>query len=183
MAVESATSAPARNGGAWLTAYIALNLMTTVLNKFIMKTFDFPYPIALSLWHYTCSSIGSLTLLHGCKYIPTAKLDREAHIKLFLFSVLFNINILISVLSLNMVSMALHQIIRALVPAFTVIICYFMLGKTYPKEILASLAVIFIGVSVYAGKGEVSYTMQGLMVTALGGFLAALKGVMTNIFM
>eukprot|EP00055_Hartaetosiga_balthica_P016561 m.105534 g.105534 ORF g.105534 m.105534 type:complete len:206 (+) comp9133_c0_seq6:108-725(+) len=54
---------------------------------------------------------------------------------------------------------------------------------SYKKEILMSLLVIFIGVFIYAWKGEVDYTLIGLVVTVLGGFLAALKGVLTNMFM
>ena len=37
--------------------------------------------------------------------------------------------------SLNMVSMALHQIIRALTPGFTVAICMVVQGKTYSREV------------------------------------------------
>lgn len=100
---------------------------------------------------------------------------RTAHRKLFLFSILFNVNILISAVSLHMVSMALHQIIRALVPAFTVVIMLVWERKHYPPEILFSLAVIFAGVTIYAMKGEVDYTIFGLLLTLSGAFLAALK--------
>jgi hypothetical protein len=100
-----------------------------------------------------------------------------------LFSVLFNVNILMSTVTLNMVSMALHQIIRALVPAFTVMLMLAFFGTQYRRNILFSLGVIFAGVFLYAAKGEVDYTGLGLLLTLLGTFLAALKGVVTNLFM
>jgi hypothetical protein len=34
-----------------------------------------------------------------------------------------------------MVSMALHQIIRATTPGFTVVLCMVMQGKTYSREV------------------------------------------------
>jgi len=49
----------------------------------------------------------------------------------------------------------------------------------YPRDVLLSLVVVFLGVSMYAAKGEMDYTMFGLMFTVLGVFLAALKGVRT----
>ena len=172
-----------KGGLLWLSLYIAMNLTVTVLNKALMQSFNIPYPNMLVLLHYTCTFVGSAILVHAFKVIEPAKLDRSAHFKLFLFSCLFNVNILVSAVSLNMVSMALHQIVRALTPAFTVLISGLWLGKSYPSTILASLAVMFMGVSVYALKGEIDYTTFGLLLTISGAFLAALKGIVTNQFM
>jgi len=167
----------------WLVGYIVMNLATTVLNKAILLTFNVPFPQTLVLWHYTCTAVGSAIIIHGFKMIKPAKLDGETHKKLFMFSVLFNVNILVSAVSLNMVSMALHQIIRALTPGFTVAICMVVQGKTYSRESIMAVMVIFLGVSLYALKGEVSYSMLGIIVTLAGAFLASLKGVITNMFM
>jgi len=97
--------------------------------------------------------------------------------------VLFNVNIWVSNVTLDMVSMALHQVVRALVPACTVAISFALLGKRYGTNILASLCIIFVGVIVYAAKGEVNYSYLGLGLTLVGTLLAALKGVLTNMFM
>eukprot|EP00045_Choanoeca_perplexa_P017737 m.264152 g.264152 ORF g.264152 m.264152 type:complete len:321 (+) comp17618_c0_seq8:156-1118(+) len=172
-----------KGGLLWLALYIAMNLTVTVLNKALMQTFQIPYPNMLVLLHYTCTFVGSTILVNVLKVIEPAKLDRSAHIKLFLFSCLFNVNILVSAVSLNMVSMTLHQIVRALTPAFTVLISGIWLGKSYPLTTLGSLFVMFIGVVVYASKGEVNYTTLGLLLTLFGAFLAALKGIVTNQFM
>ncbi|EDQ85279.1 uncharacterized protein MONBRDRAFT_29453 [Monosiga brevicollis MX1] len=179
-----AKTAVMESGGlVWLSLYIAMNLATTLLNKALLDTYQLPYPDMLVLLHYTCTFIGASVMVHGFRVIEPAKIDQSAHIKLFLFSVLFNVNILVSAVSLNMVSMAMHQIVRALTPMFTVIICSVWLSKSYSNNVLASLGVMFLGVSVYALKGEVSYTLFGLILTAFGAFLAALKGVVTNQFM
>eukprot|EP00730_Choanoeca_flexa_P004925 TRINITY_DN11843_c0_g1_i2.p2 TRINITY_DN11843_c0_g1~~TRINITY_DN11843_c0_g1_i2.p2 ORF type:complete len:325 (+),score=97.40 TRINITY_DN11843_c0_g1_i2:3729-4703(+) len=172
-----------KGGLVWLVLYIAMNLTVTVLNKALLQTFDLPYPNMLVLLHYTCTFIGANVLIYGFKAIEPAKLDRQANIKLFLFSCLFNVNICVSAVSLNMVSMALHQIVRALTPAFTVLISGIWLGKSYPMTVLLSLVVMFIGVSVYALKGEIDYTTFGLLLTVSGAGLAALKGIVTNQFM
>jgi hypothetical protein len=172
-----------KGGLFWLFLYIAMNLLVTVLNKALLQTYDIPYPDMLALLHYAFTFAGSLVVMHVFRVADSAKLDRAAHLKLFLFSLLFNINILVSNVSLNMVSMAMHQIVRALTPAFTVAICFLWLSKTYAWNILASLTVMFGGVSIYALKGEIDYTTAGLLLTLFGAFLAALKGVVTNQFM
>ena len=72
---------------------------------------------------------------------------------------------------------------RALIPAFTVFISYAWLRKTFSVRIHAAIVIMFIGVFVYAAKGELDYTYFGLTMTLLGGFFSALKGVVTNVFL
>eukprot|EP00911_Craspedida_sp_UC1_P001075 UC1_evm4s808 len=79
--------------------------------------------------------------------------------------------------------MAMHQIVRALCPAATVILTYLLQGKRYSEDVLLALVVIFLGVVLYAGKGDIDYTAWGLIMLLFGVFLASLKGVVTNIFM
>eukprot|EP00047_Mylnosiga_fluctuans_P006188 m.245420 g.245420 ORF g.245420 m.245420 type:complete len:322 (+) comp14703_c0_seq1:38-1003(+) len=168
---------------AWLAAYVFMNLFTTVLNKMLLETYELPFPSEMSFWHYLCSAIGSVFVVRVLRFTEPASLDRSAHIKLFLFSILFNVNILVSTVSLHMVSMALHQIVRALVPAFTVTIMYLWNNKHYPLQIHLSLFTIFIGVGIYAWRGEIDYTAYGMLLTLFGAFLAAFKTVATNVFM
>eukprot|EP00049_Salpingoeca_infusionum_P012378 m.226265 g.226265 ORF g.226265 m.226265 type:complete len:339 (+) comp15167_c0_seq3:37-1053(+) len=170
-------------GPLWLPIYVAMNLIITLSNKAIMEAYDFHYPNTLALWHYFCTALGSLNLVQVFKTIEPAQLNGSAIQKLFLFSILFNVNIAVSTLSLDMVSMALHQIIRALGPLFTVLISFFLQNKRYPVGILASLLVIFLGVTFYALKGEINYSIIGVVLTVSGSALASLKGVLTNVFM
>ncbi|CAO3677310.1 unnamed protein product [Umbelopsis ramanniana] len=94
-------------------------------------------------------------------------------------SVLYTINIAISNVSLNMVSVPFHQVVRAMTPIFTVMISIVFLRTTYSKaKYLALLPVIF-GVG-FATFGEYDFTVLGFLLTVLGTGLAALKTVVTN---
>jgi len=124
-----------------------------------------------------------LMIVRVLRIVPAAKLEWGTVGKLGIFSVLFNVNIWLSNVTLNMVSMAMHQVIRALIPACTVVFSYLILKKTYSKNILFSLVIIFVGVLTYAVKGEVDYSLFGLFLTFVGCMTAALKGVLTNLFM
>ena len=64
--------------------------------------------------------------------------------------------------------MALHQIVRALVPAMTVMITYFWFGRHYSVQIHLSILTIFVGVTFYALKGELDYTLYGISLTLFG---------------
>lgn len=180
--MSSNTTSPI-DGLGWLIGYIVINLGVTFLNKGLFQNYGWPYPTTLALWHYTCTAIGTILYVRVFRIIPAATLEWSSIAKLLVFSMLFNVNIWISNFSLNLVSMAMHQMIRAFVPGFTVAFSFLILQKTYTQTVLLSLGVIFIGVCMYAVKGELDYTMFGMIVTTMGAALAALKGVVTNLFM
>jgi hypothetical protein len=69
--------------------------------------------------------------VHVYVYGTQVKLERKDHLTLFVFSLLFNVNIWLSNYSLNLVTMAMHQVVRAMVPAFTVMLSVPLLGKRY----------------------------------------------------
>lgn len=109
----------------------------------------------------------------------------------------------ISNLSLDLVSVPMHQIIRAITPIFTIIISIVFLGKTYRREIYLSLIPvrrlgeeelwrgalpptqtfldeqIILGVGL-ATFGDYSATMWGFFLTLSGAFSAAVKTIATN---
>jgi hypothetical protein len=39
------------SGISWLVAYVVCNLVTTVLNKAIFSSMNWPHPMSLALWH------------------------------------------------------------------------------------------------------------------------------------
>lgn len=97
---------------------------------------------------------------------------------LIAFSVLFTINIAISNVSLAMVSVPFHQIVRSTTPVATILI-YRWLGRSYGKMTYISLIPIIAGVSL-STYGDYYATLLGATLTFLGVFLAALKTVATN---
>jgi len=172
-----------KTGLMWLTGYIIINMSVTVLNKSLFSTYGWPYPSSLALWHYTVTSVGTLGIVRVFKFVPAATLSWHSVGKLAAFSVLFNVNIWLSNVTLNLVSMAMHQVVRALIPGCTVVLSFFILGKRYNNQIMISVAVIIMGVITYAAKGEVDYSYYGLVMTMAGCICAAAKGVVTNLLL
>ncbi|KAI8366703.1 TPT-domain-containing protein [Radiomyces spectabilis] len=163
-------------GYLWLGLYFILNLSLTLYNKAILL--GFRYPWTLTAIHTLCGSIGCYLLYIFGFFVP-ATLGRNENMVMLMFSVLYTINIAISNVSLNLVSVAFHQVVRAMTPVFTVLISLMFLQKSYSRMIYWSLCPVVLGVA-FATAGEYDYTMMGFLLTVLGTALAAVKTIVTN---
>ncbi|KAF3929813.1 hypothetical protein AA313_de0203309 [Arthrobotrys entomopaga] len=168
---------------AWLAIYFALNLSLTLYNKSVMGSKPdrpalFPFPYLLTGLHALCGSIGCLFFYARGAFTFT-RLSEYENIVMLLFSGLYTINIAISNVSLNLVTVPFHQVVRAMTPFFTVIIFVVCFRKTYGYMTYISLIPVVAGVG-FATAGDYYFTPLGFFLTLLGAFLAALKTVVTN---
>jgi hypothetical protein len=85
----------------WVFSYLALNLTLTLYNKYVLVSF--PYPYTLTAIHSLFASIGGRALLRRNFYRPKplALVDYAA---LVLFSILYSLNIAVSNISLELVT-------------------------------------------------------------------------------
>ncbi|CEI92640.1 Putative Ribonuclease III [Rhizopus microsporus] len=162
----------------WLSLYFFLNLGLTIYNKVIMAMFQFPFPWALTAIHTLCGTIGSYIFWKLDIFKP-AKLGERENMVMLMFSVLYTINIAISNVSLNLVTVPFHQVVRAMTPVFTVMLNVLFLKKTYSAMTYTSLIPVIAGVA-FATFGDYNYTAMGFFLTVLGTILAAVKTVVTN---
>ncbi|KAK9466448.1 triose-phosphate transporter family-domain-containing protein [Lipomyces arxii] len=160
----------------WLAVYFFFNLALTLYNKAVLGNFPFPY--ILTGIHTLCGAIGCTYFYVKGAFTLTTLSDRE-NVTLFLFSLLYTINIAISNVSLNLVTVPFHQIVRAMTPFFTVIIYVVGFRKVYSVMTYVSLIPVVAGVG-FATAGDYYFTPMGFFLTLLGAFLAALKTVVTN---
>lgn len=85
----------------WLALYFSFNLGLTLYNKAVLIHFPFAY--ALTALHALCGAIGGFTLLRCGFYVPK-KLSNGDNLALLAFSLLYTINIAVSNLSLELVT-------------------------------------------------------------------------------
>ncbi|KAL1919175.1 uncharacterized protein VTP21DRAFT_2557 [Calcarisporiella thermophila] len=162
----------------WLALYFFFNLGLTIYNKVVMQLFDFGYPWTLTGIHTFCGACGAY-IAYQLGYFRPANLGERESMVMLLFSVLYTINIAISNVSLNLVTVPFHQVVRAMTPLFTIILSVIFLKKHYSVMIYISLIPVIAGVA-FATFGDYNYTPTGFFLTVLGGVLAALKTVVTN---
>ncbi|KAL1939379.1 hypothetical protein VTO73DRAFT_9935 [Trametes versicolor] len=166
-----------RSQAFWLVLYFAFNLGLTLYNKGVLVRF--PYPYTLTAVHAFCGSLGGYVLRKKKLYTP-ACLDAKSYAVLAAFSVLYAVNIAVSNISLHLVTVPFHQVVRAATPIFTTLLSALILGTRLSAERLIALAPVMFGV-VLATYGDYSFTYMGLLLTLLGAILAALKTIYTNI--
>ncbi|MCJ1305815.1 UAA transporter [Hypocenomyce scalaris] len=160
----------------YLVIYFAFNLGLTLFNKAVM--IKFPYPFLLTTLHACCSSIGTHVLLSR-GFFTLSHLSSHDNFILHVFSVLYSLNIAISNVSLALVTIPFHQVVRATTPVFVIAIYRAMFDATYPIETYCSLIPVIAGVGL-ATYGDYYATVTGFFVTLLGAALAAVKTVVTN---
>lgn len=96
--------------------------------------------------HSLCASIGSYTCYKRGYFKRSVSINKRDHVTLLLYSSLYTINIAVSNLSLNLVSVPTHQVVRSTTPLFTIVISIILYKKTYLKEIYLSLIPVIFGV-------------------------------------
>lgn len=161
----------------WLTLYFAFNLGLTLYNKLVLV--QFPYPYTLTALHALCGSLGGWVLQHQGAYVP-APLAAKHYTVLAAFSALYAVNIAVSNVSLQLVTVPFHQVVRAATPIFTTALSFLLFGTRYTRLKLFTLIPVMFGVAL-ATYGDYYFTMWGFLLTLFGTFLAAVKTIYTNV--
>lgn len=160
----------------WLAIYFFFNLALTLFNKVVLGKFPFPY--TLTAVHALSGTVGCF-ILERAKFFSLSRLTSSEMLSLIFFSFLYTINIAISNVSLGLVTVPFHQVVRATTPLFAIGLNVVLYRSKYPLLTYMSLLLVVAGVG-FATFGDYYSTPLGFLLTLLGAFLAALKTVITN---
>ncbi|GEM07495.1 ribonuclease III [Rhodotorula toruloides] len=160
----------------WLALYFAFNLGLTLFNKLVLQ--GFPFPWTLTAIQMLSGTIGTRALLQRGVFTQARLTTKENGI-MVMFSGLYTINIAVSNLSLHLVSVPFHQVVRAMTPLFTILVTMVFFRKRHSRQTYLSLLPVVAGVA-FATYGDYSFTVWGFILTLLGTLLAALKTIITN---
>ncbi|KAK4503433.1 hypothetical protein PRZ48_004348 [Zasmidium cellare] len=160
----------------FLAAYFFLNLFLTLSNKSVLGKAKLPW--LLTACHASATSIGCFAML-GFGAIKLTQLGTRENLILVAFSFLFTINIAVSNVSLAMVSVPFHQIMRSTCPVVTILIYRFVYGRTYSTPTYLTMIPLIFGVAM-STAGDYYFTLIGFTMTLLGVILASVKTVATN---
>ncbi|KWU46087.1 TPT-domain-containing protein [Rhodotorula sp. JG-1b] len=152
------------------------NLGLTLFNKLVLQ--GFPFAWTLTAIQMLSGTIGTQIALHRGAFTQAHLTTRENGI-MVMFSGLYTINIAVSNLSLGLVSVPFHQVVRAMTPLFTIVISMVMFRKRHSRQTYLSLIPVVAGVA-FATYGDYSFTAWGFVLTLTGAILASLKTIITN---
>lgn len=178
-----------------MSAYFFLNLLVTVTSKQVQFQNQ-------SAWLLTAShAAATFAVTSVIAWIQTCRtglghwdaLRKRLHI-LYPFSLLYALNIFVSNWTLGLVSLTIHQTIRATAPAITVLVAITILGRSwrdYSPEVYGAIALTVSGViwathafhqTTDASNISVSETTTwfGIAMTFVGAVLAVAKTILSN---
>ncbi|KAJ6588328.1 triose-phosphate transporter family-domain-containing protein [Mycena capillaripes] len=161
----------------WLAMYFCFNLGLTLYNKGVLVSFPFPY--TLSALHALFGTIGGTILVQRGCFVPSRPNSWETTV-LVAFSVLYAVNIVVSNVSLQLVTVPFHQVVRAATPIFTIFFSGLLFGAQSSQSKKISLIPVVAGVGL-ATFGDYYFNSAGFLLTLLGTVLAALKTIFTNV--
>ena len=92
----------------WLALYFFFNLSLTLYNKVVLV--HFPYPYTVTALHALCGTIGGWSLLAQGLFVQK-RLSTSDNVALVMFSVLYAMNIAISNVSLNLVTVPVSPLL------------------------------------------------------------------------
>ncbi|KAJ7628404.1 triose-phosphate transporter family-domain-containing protein [Roridomyces roridus] len=161
----------------WLAMYFCFNLGLTLYNKGVLLHFPFPY--TLSALHALFGTIGGSLLVKYRCFVPSRPSPQKVAI-LLAFSLLYALNIAVSNVSLQLVTVPFHQVVRAATPIFTIFFSGLLLDSHSSRARKISLIPVVAGVG-FATFGDYYFTFAGFLLTLFGTVLAALKTIFTNL--
>ena len=148
------------------------------MHHILTSSRKFKFPWLLTGIHSSFAALGCFVLQQR-GYFTLTELSTAEQTKLLAFSTLFTINIAMSNVSLGMVSVPFHQIMRSTTPVFTILIHRVFFARTYETKTYLSLLPLIAGVGLTT-YGDYTFTMLGFVCTLGGAVLAAIKTVATN---
>lgn len=152
----------------WITLSIASSVSIILINKYLMSTYNFHFPLSLTACHFVFQAVFmELSALRGdFERQPIPFRERMIMSAMSVGSVGFmNINLKVN-------SVGMYQVSKLLcIPAMVFIQSMFM-GQTFSSKIKATLAVIILGVGV-ATVTDLSVTSFGVLMAALAVFFTA----------
>lgn len=170
----------------WLSVWFVLNVGLTLLNKSLMVFYHFKFPILLSFIHQSVSTFfsfgGSLTKPSQSNEKNDPKFEGTVTRKILLISIIFTLNIVMGNVSLKLCSVAITQVVRAIIPLLTMLLSMFFLNAKYESIEFVACSVICLGVALSCfgeskQTGETRLTGVGLFVTFVACLLSSSKSV------
>jgi len=162
----------------WLIVWFGINISLTLMNKKFFRDWRFPFPVTLSSIHMASTWIFTSILPFQRK---TLSLREQGTI--FLFSLIFTLNIAVGNTSIHYLTVSLNQVVRSIIPGITMMLSYFFLGTKYNKYHISTIGLVVIGVAMATmGEHSTEFNPLGFTLTLIVCCLSSCKSVLTQKF-
>jgi len=163
-----------------IAAFYLFNVTTVVLNKYLYQVLNFQYPFALTAVHMIVCFIGSFLALRvfTIKQFPFKTIKNDAYVSRVLpLSVLFCANIILGNISLRYVPVSFMQTVKSSVPAFSVALQYFFMGKRFDQKTYLTVFLVVVGVAA-STVTELEFEMIGFVTAVVASITTAAQAIL-----
>lgn len=166
-----------------VTAWYSSNIGVLLLNKYLLSSYGFRYPIFLTMCHMTACSLLSYIAIAWMKLVPMQTIRSPKQFwKIAALSFVFCGSVVSGNISLRFLPVSFNQAIGATTPFFTAVFAYFMTFKREAWLTYATLVPVVTGVIIASG-GEPSFHLFGFIMCVGATAARALKSVLQGILL
>ncbi|KAL0481122.1 sugar phosphate/phosphate translocator [Acrasis kona] len=166
----------------WVSIWFMLNVVLAVLMKHIFTSSSFKFPVLMSTVHMIVGTLLSQGVLISGLVPGEKSISKQGEKHLRYFVVLFCLNIAFGNIAVKIVNLPLSQVVRSTIPVFMMIASRLILKVKPSASIVASVVPIVVGVAMTV-YGDVELTVLSLFLLIVGNIFAALKVVVTNLYL
>lgn len=160
------------------------NIGVLLLNKFLLSSYGFRFPIFLTMCHMSACAILSYMSIVFLKIVPLQVVKSRSQLfKIATLSIVFCGSVVGGNISLRFLPVSFNQAVGATTPFFTALFAYLITFKREAWVTYAALVPVVAGVVIASG-GEPSFHLYGFIMcisaTAARAFKSVLQGILLS---
>ncbi|XP_073298236.1 UDP-URONIC ACID TRANSPORTER 1-like [Primulina huaijiensis] len=164
--------------------WYSTNIGVLLLNKFLLSSYGFAFPIFLTMCHMSACAVFSYISIVLLKVVPMQRIkSRSQFFRIATLSVVFCGSVVGGNISLKYLPVSFNQAVGSTTPFFTALFAYMMTLKREAWVTYACLVPVVAGVVIASG-GEPSFHLYGFVMcigaTAARAFKSVLQGVLLS---
>ncbi|GLT89478.1 hypothetical protein SLE2022_074570 [Rubroshorea leprosula] len=168
----------------WIViSWYSSNIGVLLLNKYLLSSYGFKYPVFLTMCHMLACSLFSYVVIAWFKVVPMQSIgSRKQFVKITGLSLVFCFSVVLGNVSLRYLPVSFNQAIGATTPFFTAIFAYLMSKKRETWITYVTLIPVVAGVIIASGA-EPSFNLFGFAMCVSATAARAFKSVLQSILL
>lgn len=141
-----------------ITIWYSSNIGVILLNKYLLSSYGFKYPIFLTLCHMTACSLLSYIAVSWLKVAPIQHLkSQKQFFKISALAIIFCLSVVGGNVSLKYLPVSFNQAVGATTPFFTAVFAYLMTLKRESWLTYVTLIPVVTGVIIASGVRHITF--------------------------
>lgn len=165
-----------------IAAWYFSNIAVVLLNKALLSTWDFKYPVFLTMCHMATCTLFTRGLSGRGKVIRKTLKSRTHALKVSVLAVVFSVSVVSGNVSLRFLPVSFNQAIGATTPFFTALLSFLVLRRKERIQVYLTLIPIVFGI-IIASRAEPLFNPVGFLTCLLSTSSRAFKSVLQGLLL